>query len=161
MVLPEARGPRAPVRQAGGRRRGRCRRLHLTGVPHAVAVAVMLVRVRHRRAVVEDVGNLIPVLVLKRMHQEILPTRPGRAVVILPADSVLTFAGASVAELAGRTMLGDGAFRADFDTVAGAREHRGAPIASGERAHQAVEVLGAHVAGGGRLAVAGERTPPR
>jgi len=159
---------RAVAAEYGRGRRGtggrRCRqRLQVAGVTHPVVVRIGLVGVENRWAVVEDVGDLVPVLVLQRMDEEIRPTsRTGRAVgagtrrtrpAICrgPAHPVLELAGASVAELAWRAAGGGRAGGPDFDAVARPREHRGAAIVLDERTRQAVEVLVAHIARGCRI----------
>src|SRR5205823_1263201 len=139
-------------------------RLQVTGIPYAVVVGVALIGVWHRRAVVEDVGNLVPVLVLEGVDHEVglaVAGRAVRAVGVGAADPVLATAGAAVAERPRRAVGRGRARRAEvLHAVAGAGEHGRPAIALDERPHEAVEVLAASVTDRRRRAVAGAPARP-
>ena len=78
-----------------------CRRA-LTRISNAIVVAVALVGVGHRRTIVDDVGDFVPVRVLERVQEDVLPApRSARTIEIRAADPLLALADTPVAELAG------------------------------------------------------------
>src|SRR5947208_11706968 len=137
---------------------------NVAGAATAVVIGVFLVRVEHRRAVVEDVGDLVPVLILEGVDHEVglaVTGREARAVGIRAADPLLAAAGTAVTEGARRAVGRGSACRPEvLEAVARSREHGRPAVALHERADQAIEVLTADFAHRRRRAVRGAPTWP-
>src|SRR5437667_4470585 len=137
-------------------------RLQVACVADTVAVRIGLVGVEHRRAVVEDIRNLVPVLILQGVDHEVGLAAAGRAVRAVgvgAADSVLATAGAAVAERPRRAVGRGRARRPEvFHAVAGAGKHGRPAVALDEWPHEPVEVLTARIADRRHPAVRGAPT---